>query len=70
MTTFWNDEMLARAVMAVPDNRFIHLTWHPRSHGASMMALIGQGGWKIARGIYDHSTNPLTLPTRSYSGSA
>ena len=60
ITTVWNDEMLGRALNAFPDTRFIHLTRHPRSHGASMMELMKKRGWEIARGIYDHSTNPPT----------
>jgi len=60
ITTVWNDEMLGRALNAFPDTRFIHLTRHPRSHGLSMMELMNKRGWEIARGIYDHSTNPPT----------
>ncbi len=60
ITTVWNDEMLGRALNAFPETRFIHLTRHPRSHGQSMMELTKKRGWKIARGIYDHSTTPPT----------
>ncbi len=60
ITTVWNNEMLGRAVNAFPDTRFIHLTRHPRSHGLSMMELMEKRDWQIARGIYDHSTNPPT----------